>query len=175
MNATKPAVTGKAIVGSTLTCHSGTWTWPGTSTLALAWLRSGIATGTTTSTYQLTGDDAGKSITCRVVLTASTGPTATAESAHVLAYAKLGVRAAPRVTGSRAAGTKLVCRPGTWNHTGALKLSYRWLRNGKPLAARSPRHTVVAADVNHRLSCRVTASAPGQTVSATTKPVLVPV
>ena len=53
VNATKPAVTGKHIVGSTLTCHTGTWTWPGQSTLALTWLRSGVATGATTSTYRL--------------------------------------------------------------------------------------------------------------------------
>ena len=123
VNATKPAVTGnnyRRAPRSPATPAPGRGPAPRRS--PSTWLRSGIATGTTTSTYRLTTDDAGKSITCRVVLTASTGPTATAQSAHVLAHAKLGVRAAPRVTGSRAVGTKLVCHPGTWNHTGALKL-----------------------------------------------------
>ena len=103
------------------------------------------------------------------MLTASTGPTATAQSDTVVAHAKLGVTSAPRIAGSRAAGTKLVCHPGAWSHTGALKLSYRWLRNGKPLAGRAPRHVVVAADEGRRLACRVTASAPGQTASVTTQ------
>ena len=175
LNATKPAVTGKHIVGSTLTCHTGTWAWPGQSTLALTWLRNGVTTGGTASTHRLVGADAGKSISCRVVLTASTGSQAAASSGTVVAHAKLGVMSAPRITGNGALGSKLVCHPGTWSHTGALKLGYRWLRKGKPLAGRAAHRTVVAADAGRRLTCRVTASAPGQTASAATRPVLVPV
>jgi trypsin len=173
-NAVKPFIKGTGLVGSTLTCHTGAWSWPGAATFAETWLRNGAAIGVSASTYRVRAADAGKSVACRVQLKATSGPTATATSAPVRALLRLADTARPHIGGTRVVGSKLVCAPGTWAHTGTLRLGYRWLRNGRPLpgrAARAVKRTVVAGDAGHRLSCRVVAKTAGQTASATSSAV----
>ncbi|MDX6540366.1 MAG: hypothetical protein QOI71_1976 [Gaiellales bacterium] len=175
-NTVPPSVTGKTLVGSTLNCQTGTWAWPGTSTLSALWLLNGDTTGISTPTYRVRAADVGKKLSCQVLLKAATGPTATATSAPVLALVKLAVRRKPHLAGSHGVGSALKCLGGTWAHSGSLKLAYVWLRDGKLLhgpTARAAKRTIAAGDAGHRLSCRVKAKTIGQNSSATTATVKV--
>ena len=175
-NTKKPSITGPGIVGTTLTCNTGTWAWPGLSTLEVAWLRNGTSTGQATAIYRVGSNDAGKRLSCQVTLRATTGSSANATSANVTARAKLTARSAPHITGRARVGSRLTCSAGKWTHTGALKLRYTWLRNAKPIGAKlrkSAKRTVTAADAGRRLSCRVTASTTGQVKSKTTRAVTI--
>lgn len=176
-NTVKPKLKGRAVPGSTLACDGGTWAWPGTSTLAFAWLRNGQSTGKTAKTYKLSGTDAGKWIACAVTLRASTGAKARASSAALRVAVKLRSVTPPRIAGRAIAGARLTCLAGTWQHSGALALSYRWRRGSTPIAGKrgaTSRLTVTPAEVGRRLSCRVTAATAGQSAVAVTRAVTVP-
>jgi trypsin len=175
-NTRKPKLKGRAVPGSTLACHGGAWAWPGTSTLVFAWLRNGQSTGRTAKTYKLNGSDAGKKIACAVTLKASTGAKASASSSAVRIGVKLRSAKPPRIVGSASLGSKLTCLAGTWQHSGALELSYRWRRGVTPIVGKrgaTSRLTVTAADVGRKLSCRVTAATAGQSAAAVTRTVTV--
>jgi Collagen triple helix repeat (20 copies) len=66
VNRTRPALTGDAVVGQTLTCGDGTWTGAGSFTRE--WRRDGepIA-GQTATTYGVTAADQGQRISCAVL------------------------------------------------------------------------------------------------------------
>jgi hypothetical protein len=83
VNSALPAVLGTDVVGSTLTCSTGTWANTPTS-YTYRWLRDGVAiSGETASTYvSVTGDSYyGVAITCGVTAINATGSSAEAESA----------------------------------------------------------------------------------------------
>lgn len=71
VNTTRPAITGTAQPGGTLTCNQGNWTGNPTS-YTYAWQRDGvqIATG---STYTVTGADVAHAITCTETATNANG------------------------------------------------------------------------------------------------------
>jgi CSLREA domain-containing protein len=53
-------------------------------------------------------------------------------------------------------GQSLSCNPGTWSGDGSSAYSYTWLRDGSAIANQSASsYQVNVADVNHRISCRV--------------------
>ncbi len=68
--------------------------------------------------------------------------------------------AAPTVAGTAAYGRTLAVRPGRW--TEGASLSYRWLRDGRPIGgALATSYRVKPQDVGRRLSVRVTGSRAG--------------
>jgi hypothetical protein len=72
-NTVAPAITGTAQVGQTLTVSNGTWTGTGI-TYTYAWKAAGSnAVLGTASTYVLTANELGKTVTCRVTATNSAG------------------------------------------------------------------------------------------------------
>lgn len=78
----------------------------------------------------------------------------------------------PKVRGKAVVGSTLTATPGAWDLTD-LVFSYQWLRDGTPVpGATGQRYRIGAADVGHRLSVRVVATAaghlPGEAVSAPT-------
>lgn len=80
--------------------------------------------------------------------------------------------AKPQVRGPAKVGKVLKARAGTWSPAPS-KISYRWLRNGKPIArATKSRYKLVRADRGRRVSVRVTVrgSAQWQPGTATSKP-----
>ncbi|WP_328705797.1 hypothetical protein [Actinomyces trachealis] len=83
-------------------------------------------------------------------------------------------RPAPKVTGSSRPGSVLKASVGSWSPkpTG---LSYRWLRDGKPIPkATGLSYKTVSADVNHKISFRVTATSRGyNTTTKTSAPIVV--
>jgi Trypsin len=170
-NTVTPGIEGTPLAGRTLTCTTGTWSWPGVPAFSAQWLRNGVATTRTASTYRVTSADAGKRLSCQVTLKTSSGITAAAKSRSLLAEVKLSPRVAPRLAGTGAVGSKPTCLAGTWKHSGSLKVSYRWLRNGNPISGApgaKTKRTVGSADAGHALSCRVTVATSSQTASRTT-------
>jgi hypothetical protein len=159
-----------------LTCNKGTWTWPGARTFSYRWLRGSTRIpGATGLHHRAVTADAGHHLSCLVTLATASGTTTHASSASELVPVPLVASKPPRILGSPAVGAQLACAGGTWKHSGTLHLTYRWLRNGRPVADGSAaRYTVVAADAGARLSCRVTAAADGLRASTTSAAVLVP-
>lgn len=67
----------------------------------------------------------------------------------------------PTVVGKARVGAKLVAAAGTWG-PGAVKLTYRWLRNGKPIrGATTKSYRLTKADRGKRISVKVTGSKSG--------------
>jgi secreted trypsin-like serine protease len=163
---TKPTLIGTQAVGSRLGCKNGTWNWPGNATFSVAWLRNGKPiTGQRSTLYSVTKRDVGKRLICQVTLRTSSGATATAETKSVLAGVKLKLAKAPKLTGTTAVGSKLVCTAGTWTHTGHLGVKTQWLRNLKVIAkATRNSYVPVAADRGTQLACKVTVTATGQSI-----------
>ena len=66
---------------------------------------------------------------------------------------------APEVTGTAERGEVLTCSTGTWTGTGTITYAYQWLRDGVEIAgATASTYTLVAADDNANIRCRVTAT-----------------
>jgi hypothetical protein len=79
----------------------------------------------------------------------------------------------PFITGTAEDGQQLTCNTGTW--TGNPTFAFEWLRDGTAIgSATAQTYTVVDADVQHQLTCRVTGTNAGGSVSATSAPVAIP-
>jgi hypothetical protein len=74
--------------------------------------------------------------------------------------------AAPVASGTGTVGQVLSCTTGTWTY--GQTYTYQWLRGGVAITgAITANHTLVAADSGTNVSCRVTASNPAGSASAT--------
>ena len=106
-NTQAPSLSGRAVVGATLTASNGTWTGSGLS-FAYRFLRcdkSGggcYAGGTTTqNTYKLTSADAGNTVRVRVIATNSAGSTsATSAPTAVVTHTTTTSNGCPSGTGT---------------------------------------------------------------------------
>ena len=66
---------------------------------------------------------------------------------------------APVISGTAERGEELSSTTGTWSGTGTITYAYQWLRNGAEIAgATASTYTLVAADDNANIRCRVTAT-----------------
>lgn len=80
VNTVAPVISGTAQAGSTLSCTTGTWTNSPLS-YAYQWYDDAVAIGgATSSTFQLTTAQVGGAITCGVIATNASGPSAQAIS-----------------------------------------------------------------------------------------------
>lgn len=87
VNTVAPAISGNALVGSTLTCSTGTWSDAGSQTYAYQWKSAGANVGTNQNTYVPVTGDIGNTITCTVTATNAAGSGTPAESAATAAVA----------------------------------------------------------------------------------------
>lgn len=72
-NTIAPTITGNPKVGVALTASPGTWTGDATITYAYQWKVNGVNVGTNTNTYTPVTGDIGKTVTCTITATNSTG------------------------------------------------------------------------------------------------------
>jgi Big-like domain-containing protein len=190
-----PTITGTPQVGSVLTATAGTW-HPLPQSVAYQW-QSGSSpiAGATGSSYVPVAADLGRTLSVSVTVSrpgydastkssSSTAPVSQAAAPPVTSPVtppvtpqQIANGQPPAVKGKAVVGKTLVASSGSWA-PGDVTLSYQWLRDGKVIgAATSIRYKVGRADKGHRLSVRVTASAPGYTsgsaVSASTAKVKV--
>ncbi len=126
--AAAPALTGTAVVGSTLTCSQGSWSHEPTY-LLYQWLRSGtVISGQTGGTYTLQTADLGSSVTCSV--TAGNGAGAVSATSNAIAVPKpLVVAGASASVKGNVAMLELTCT-GAAACAGTLKLIAQ-VRHGK--------------------------------------------
>ncbi len=158
---TVPVVKGTAQVGRQLTATLGGWR--NGVTLARQWRRDGAPIrGAHGASYRLTAADRRARITLEV-----TGSKPGHTSIRLESRPTLKVRAGrltpakPRIAGKAKVGKLLTAVTTKWK-PGQVRLSYRWLRDGKVIAG-SQRKTYVVkrADVRHRISVRVIGARPG--------------
>lgn len=165
----KPAISGTAAVGKTLTGRPGTW-GPKPVKLQYQWLRNGKAIPKATgATYKLAAADAGKRITFRVTGTLGGYTTATQTSGATAAVLRsLSAAPAPAVAGTVKVGQTLSAKPGTWKPA-PVKLSYQWLRNGSAIkGATKSTYKLTSADGGAKISVRVTGKKSGYLTVAKT-------
>jgi hypothetical protein len=95
-NTAGPGISGKPVVGSLLTCSSGSWTgepelaltagWPLVGTFSYQWLRDGSPiAGATSDAYIVQAADVGHSLVCEVTATNGAGHTSARSSALAIA------------------------------------------------------------------------------------------
>ncbi|MFT3889484.1 MAG: CHAP domain-containing protein [Arachnia sp.] len=173
----KPAISGTVRVGSMLTAKSGAWS-PSSAAVSYAWLRNGAAIkGATSSTYTLTADDLGASVSVTVTgaqdgyVPASQSSSSTGKVAPGL----LSTTPTPTISGTLRVGEKLTAKAGTWKPSG-VKLAYVWLRNGVAIeGATSSSYTLTVDDLGAKIGVRVEGSKPGYTAVPKASVVTAPV
>ncbi|MET0999834.1 MAG: CHAP domain-containing protein [Marmoricola sp.] len=172
-NTVKPAITGVAKVGSTLTASRGTWN-PTTATLAYQWKANGVAiAGATRTTLKPTLAQVGKRITVQVTATQAGYPSVSALSAATAAVlpGALSNTVAPTITGDPRVGSTLEAASGTWNPAPDA-IAYQWRAGGAVVGGATDSTLTVGPElVGKALSVTVTATKSGYAaVSRTTAP-----
>lgn len=160
LTAGTPQITGTTKVEKTLTAKPGQWS-SGT-TFTYQWYRDGAKiTNATSSTYVLTGTDAGKKITVRVTGTKAGYATLASTSAATAKIANGTLKGGTlKLSGTIKVGSKLSVSAGTW--TSGTKLTYQWYRNGSKISqATASSYTLTAADSGKEISVKVTGSKTG--------------
>jgi hypothetical protein len=164
--ATKTSPEKEPQVGDQLKCEPGTW--EGEPTFSYRWLRDGSPIGGATQAgYTVTAEDEGAALQCEVIAANEAGTMQGISGAH--AVAPLDRSELPsgslRVTGLFAQGHTLECEPGPWS--GEPTFSYRWLRNGTPIAgATASSYTLTPEDREAVVECELRAENPAGTVLA---------
>lgn len=157
-NRQDPQVTGRAVVGETLTGTTGEWSKGGT--FELQWLADGQAVaGATTSSLRLGAAQLGRKISLKVTETTNE-PDRVAVSRTTVAVVRGSLRATtlPSVTGQPFVGKPLTAHPGTWN-ADAPTFAYQWLVDGRAVpGATGTTYTPGAADEGKPVAVRVAAS-----------------
>lgn len=161
-SAPTPTVSGKTLVGSTLSAAVGTWV-PTPGSLSYQWNRDGRAIpGATARTYLLAPEDNGKRITVSVTATKVGYTTTTTISAErIPTPGPFATAPTPTISGTVTVGSTVTAVPGTWTPT-PTAFTYQWTRNGAAISgATASTYQVSTADAGNLLSVSVTASAPG--------------
>jgi len=159
-----PTISGTAIVGSTLTAATGTWT-PTPTGYDYQWFADSTAIdGATGSTLILTADQAGAQISVRVTanvsgydsLAATSAKTATVTAGSLLA----GI---VTISGTAAVGQTLTAATGTWLPT-PTSFTYQWKANGSTIpGATDADYVPTASDIGKTLTVQVTGHRSGYT------------
>jgi hypothetical protein len=168
-NTVRPALTGVALQGQSLSASQGSWTQE-PATYAYRWLRCAAngtrckaISGATAATHRIVVADGGHTLEARVAATNSRG-TKTAVSLHsAVAVAVPAGKKAPRISGGAQVGRRLAASKGSWS--GPPKTYHvQWLRcnvrGGSCVVIRNATHAAyrpTTRDAGHRLRVRVTA------------------
>ena len=171
VNTVKPALTGPAQRGSTLTAGQGTWSGNGNA-YGYQWQRDGVdIAGATGSSYTLTADDVNATVRVLVsasnpdgTATAASSPTATIPSAPPVNSIR------PTVSGTAQRGSTLTGTPGTWSGVGN-STSYQWQSSADGTTwtdisgATSATYTIAVGDAGRHLRLLVTVTNPDGTTA----------
>jgi uncharacterized protein YjbI with pentapeptide repeats len=161
-----PVVSGSGTVGSTLIVDPGTWDH--NVNLAIQWLRDGSAiNGANGNSYTLTSSDYSHRISVQTTGSATGYTSATKTSPSVLVAAGAIAPGAVAITGKFLAGQTLNARVGSWVQ-GAV-ISFQWLLDGKAIkGATHISYRLGSAQKGHRISLKVSQSAPGFALASKT-------
>ena len=173
-NTVAPVISGTQLVGSTLSCTTGTWTNTPTS-YAYQWKRNGTnILSATSSTYLLTVTDGGTSVTCAVTASNLSGASTPAIS-NSLAIPGIPVNSvAPVISGVATVGNTLTCTTGTWSNT-PTAYNYQWKRSGIAVSgATNNTYLLTAPDDGISITCTVIAdNSAGASLPATSNALVI--
>lgn len=162
-NLTRPAVSGTAKVGATLSATHGSWT-PSPTSYEYQWLANGAPiSGADDPTFVATEAQAGKVLSIRVRARRAgyAGTSATSAGTAPVASTPITNVKAPSIVGTVQVGRKVTAGPGTWSPTG-VTLSYAWKAAGRTVG--TSRTLVVPASASRKsLTLSVTARRAGAT------------
>ena len=161
MSSVPPTIYGTVADGQYLYAESGIW--PAGNDITYQWLRNGVAiSGATSDTYQVSlASDASSNLAVAIT---GTLPGASAKVKFTntvkVALGSLTNTPFPTITGDQYVGDTLTANTIGWD--GGVSFSYRWLRNGTPIAgATSSTYDLVDADAGKAVTVRVAGSKPG--------------
>jgi cell shape-determining protein MreC len=151
-------VSGTATQGQTLTASNNIADADGMGTITYHWLRGGVDTGSTGTTYALTEADVGSTIAARATYTDGHG---TAESVTSTATASVAnVNDSPTgsvtVTGTATQGQTLTASNNIADADGMGTITYHWLRGGVDTGSTGTTYVLSEADVGSAISARAT-------------------
>jgi hypothetical protein len=181
VNTLRPAVTGSASAGRTLTATQGTW--DNAASVAVRWQRCGVSctdiAGATGLTYVVAGADVGLSLRAVAQATSPEAGTIAAFSLKTAVVPKPPTNTAPpAVSGVTVTGRTISTTPGTWSP--AASYTYRWKRcdaDGLSCAdiagATTSQRPLVDDDLGARLTVTVTATAASGITVVTSAPTTV--
>jgi hypothetical protein len=133
-NTVAPAVTGNALIGSTLTSSSGAWTESGHISYGYQWQDSldgttnwGNITSATSSTYVIPSTEVSKFLRCVVTDTDANGATTASSNVTAAVAWPLPVNTvAPALSGVVQVNSALTTTNGTWSDDGSPIFTYQW-------------------------------------------------
>lgn len=153
-----PTIDGIAQTGATLTAEPGDWT-DGTNFTYRWYAGKKAIKGATAASYVIPSSKAGKRLRVRVTGSLAGYPTVTRKTSFTRKVMRAG---RPAVRGTRAAGTKLSVRRGSW--TAKVAFRYQWLRDGEPIAAATrSTYLLTGDDVGTEVTVRLTGTRKGYT------------
>jgi Carboxypeptidase regulatory-like domain len=157
-----PTITGDAKLDSVLTADAGTWD-PVADKLVYTWYAGStqIAEGENLTSYTLTTDEVGKTITVKVTGSKAGYDSVTTESSATAAVtAETLTYTQPTISGTARFGEVLSVTAGAW--TDQATLAYQWNRGADEIpGATESTYTLVAADVGKAISVTVTGTKTG--------------
>lgn len=161
-NTIKPAVSGDAQVGSTLSVTSGSWN-PAPDQVRYQWQAGGAPiAGATQPTYTVDPERAGAALSVAVTAVKAGYPPVTTTSAlsEPVAPGTMTLRAQPTVAGgSRLGATISLVLPDVPAQS---RVAVQWMRGYRPVAGATARsYRLTAADAGSRMQARVTVTRPG--------------
>ncbi|KWV43853.1 hypothetical protein AS026_19475 [Rhizobium altiplani] len=167
VNTVTPAITGSALVGSTLMVSDGTWQ-NSPSSYSYQWFRNGTAlSGATANIFALMAEDYGTTFSATVTATNVIGST-TASTNNVGPISQNAPvnMVAPAITGTAQMGETLTGSNGTWSNS-PTGFTYVWTRDGIAIdGATSNTLALTAIDVGSLIGFKVTATNLGGSTTA---------
>ncbi|MFC0681869.1 hypothetical protein ACFFGH_28890 [Lysobacter korlensis] len=167
-----PTISGTAAIGETLTVKPGAWS-PAAEVFHYQWLADGtplwMATG---PTYTVPAGSGDSRISVRVTAHRRGFTPTTRTSAQTGKV--FPASPTPTISGTRAVGSTLTAKPGTWLWTStgapsAPSFGYQWYRNGAAISgATSSAYRLSVWDAGKRVTVRVTGRKTGYATTART-------
>ena len=158
----RPTITGRPVVGSTLTAHQGTWTVEPT-TVAYKWLADGTPiAGATDATYSPTEAVLDQALTVQVTVSAEGYQPANGSSVATgsVVLGKTSFASPPKLSGQAIYGHTLTVSVGAATPADAVA-TYQWFRGPTPIkGATDSTYTLHSGDVGLFVTARVTLAAP---------------
>ncbi|MFZ5527605.1 MAG: DUF4347 domain-containing protein, partial [Pseudomonadota bacterium] len=150
------SISGTTTQGQTLTASNTLADADGLGTITYYWLRDGVDTGATGTTYALTQADVGQSITVRAVYTDGQGSPESVDSAATSAIANLNdaPTGSVSISGTTTQGQTLTASNTLADVDGLGTITYQWWRDGLNTGATGTTYVLTQADVGTTLTVR---------------------
>lgn len=162
-NSARPAITGTAQVGRSLTATGGTWS-PSSAELSYQWMADGAPlAGATSPTLVVPTDARGKVVTVRVTASAPgyTSQSALSDPTAAVTPGEITTVSPPTISGATTVGSTLTSAVGTFDPSTA-SVTRQWLADGSPVPGATGETLVLgSSQIGTTISLRVTAVAPG--------------